>query len=169
MDPDGVGGEGFPPSLDNASSHSSTASHPTGGENSTHQVPVILRILPAKAGAMAGYIHLAYNEIIHHPRWSPTLTAPAARLRSSLVPTSTRSSPITRSTRATSPSSWTFRITSLSLDVGSLWTTITPAVMSVRISRGFPRPCLLPQHRLRHLGLFFLGGPPIRHHLTPMS
>ncbi len=65
MDPNGMGGEGFPPSLDNASSHSSTASHPTGGENSTHQVPVILRILPANAGAMAGYIHLAYKEIIH--------------------------------------------------------------------------------------------------------
>ena len=65
MDPDGMGGEGFPPSLANASSPSSTTSNPTGGVDSTHPVPVILRISPANAGDMAGYIHLAYNEIIH--------------------------------------------------------------------------------------------------------
>ena len=65
MDPDGMGGEGFPPSLANASSPSSTTSNPTGGVDSTHPVPVILRISPANAGDMAGYIHLSYNEIIH--------------------------------------------------------------------------------------------------------
>ena len=56
MDPDGMGGAGFPPPLANTSSPSSTTSNPTGAVDSTHPVPVILRISPTNAGDRAGYI-----------------------------------------------------------------------------------------------------------------
>ena len=64
MDPDGIVGE-YPPPPAHTSSHSSTTEPQTGGEDPLRPGPVILRILPANNGDMAGYIRLAYNEIIH--------------------------------------------------------------------------------------------------------
>ena len=64
MVPEDKGGE-YPPPLANASSHSSKTRNQTGSEDPLRPFPVILRISPANDGDMAGYIHLAYNDIIH--------------------------------------------------------------------------------------------------------
>ncbi len=61
-----MGGGEPPPHRDNASSHSSTTTNQTSSEASNRPVPVILRISPANDGKMAGYIHLAYGEIIDY-------------------------------------------------------------------------------------------------------
>jgi hypothetical protein len=97
-----------------------------------------------------------------------TLTVLYERSWLSLVPTLRCSSPITCYARATSPSSATSRITSLSLDVGSLRQTSTPAVMCVPISHGFPGHHL-PWLRPRLLSLSFPGGPLTYHHITSIS
>ncbi len=64
MDPDGIMSESLPPSV-HTFSHSSTTRLQAGGEDPLRLTPVILCILPANDGDMAGYIHLAPNEFTH--------------------------------------------------------------------------------------------------------